>query len=72
MEKKTLTPEEMSAKIDELTNLINTTQQENKTLKDQNTELQNKVNGLRIDGLTKQVEPKVEVSEEPITFDFDL
>ena len=43
-----------------------------KKLQGENDNLNRKINSLRIDGLVKQVEPKVVKEEEPIEFDFDL
>lgn len=46
--------------------------QEIATLKSEKETLEKKVNSLKIDGLVKKVEPKVQVQEEEIQFDFDL
>lgn len=43
-----------------------------KTLQGENEGLKKKINSLKIDGLVRQVEPKVVKDEEPIEFDFDL
>ena len=43
-----------------------------KNLQGENEGLKKKINSLRIDGLVRQVEPKVVKDEEPIVFDFDL
>lgn len=72
-EKKEMTPEEMSKKLDELEgNLTKITKERDDALQ-QRDALQKQVNGLRITGLTRQVETNVQpVKEEPISFDFDL
>lgn len=71
-DKKELTPQEMSAKIDELENKLQEKDTQIATLTTERDELQTKVNGLRITGLTKMVEPKGKEIEEPVEFDFDL
>ena len=75
MEEKTkeMTPEEMSKKLDELEgNLTKITKERDDALQ-QRDALQKQINGLRITGLTRQVETNVQpVKEEPISFDFDL
>ena len=43
-----------------------------KKLTDDNAELSKKLNSLRIDGLVRQVEPKVVKETEEIEFDFEL
>lgn len=72
-DKKEMTPEEMSKKLDELEgNLTKITKERDDALQ-QRDALQKQVNGLRITGLTRQVETNVQpVKEEPISFDFDL
>ena len=72
-EPKQLTPEEMGKKIEEFEQKYNALQEENKTLKKTNEDLQSKVNSLKITGLTNKVEPsaKVEPPEE-VQFDFDI
>lgn len=42
------------------------------TLKTEKENLEKKINSLRIDGLVKKVETKVQEKEEEIQFDFDL
>lgn len=72
-EPKTLTPEEMGKKLEEFEQKFNALQEENKSLKKTNEDLQSKVNSLKITGLTKQVEPSVKVEEpEEVQFDFDI
>ena len=72
-EPKTLTPEEIGKKLEEFEQKFTALQEENKTLKKTNEDLQSKVNSLKITGLTKQVEPSVKVEEpEEIKFDFDF
>ena len=72
-DEKTLSPEETAQKIDELETKLTKLTQERDSAIQQRDELQKQVNGLRITGLTKQVEPmaKVEPPEE-VKFDFDL
>lgn len=73
MEKKTLTPEETSKKLDELEQQLATLTKERDDALKEKDDLQKKLNGLRIDGLVKKVEPKEEVKEdEDIEFDFDI
>lgn len=43
-----------------------------KTLQGENEGLKKKINSLKIDGLVRQVDPKVVKDEEPIVFDFTL
>lgn len=70
---KQLTPEEIGKKLEEFEQKFNALQEENKSLKKTNEDLQSKVNSLKITGLTKQVEPSVKVEEpEEIKFDFDF
>ena len=71
-EKKELTPEELSQKLDELEGKITTLTQERDTANQERDNLQKKLNALRIDGLTKQVETKEVQVEEDVQFDFDL
>lgn len=71
-EKKELTPEELSKKLDELEGQITTLTKERDTANQERDNLQKKLNALRIDGLTKQVETKEVQVEEEIQFDFDL
>ena len=71
-EKKELTPEELSKKLDELEGQITTLTKERDTANQERDNLQKKLNALRIDGLTKQVETKEVQVEEQIQFDFDL
>lgn len=70
---KEMTPEEMSKKLDELEgNLTKITKERDDAIQ-QRDALQKQVNGLRITGLTKQVETNVQpVKEEPVSFDFDI
>lgn len=68
-DKKEKTLEE---KVDEVLKLNEDLSKENQELKKTNEELQRKIAGLRIDGITKQVETKVPQVEEEIQFDFDL
>ena len=72
-DKKVLSPEETAQKIDELEGKLNQLTQERDSAIQQRDELQKQINGLRITGLTRQVEPmsKVEPPEE-VKFDFDL
>lgn len=42
------------------------------SLKSEKETLEKKINSLKIDGLVRKVEPKVEVKEEEVQFDFDL
>ena len=72
MDKKELTPEELSQKLDELEGKITTLTKERDTANQERDNLQKKLNALRIDGLTKQVETKEVQVEEEIQFDFDL
>ena len=72
MDKKELTPEEISAKLDELEGKVTTLTQERDSAIQERDALQKKVNSLRIDGLTKQVETKEVQVEEDIQFDFTL
>ena len=71
-DKKDLTPEELSQKLDELEGKITTLTQERDIANQERDNLQKKLNALRIDGLTKQVETKEVQVEEEIQFDFDL
>lgn len=72
-EPKTLTPEEMTAKINELEQQHSKLIEENATLKKTNEDLQAKVNSYKITGLTKQVDTSVkEEKEEPVSFDFTI
>ena len=71
-DKKELTPEEISAKLDELEGKVTTLTQERDSARQERDALQKKVNSLRIDGLTKQVETKEVQVEEDIQFDFTL
>ena len=71
-DKKELTPAEVDAKLNDLeSKLLQLTQERDQAIKERD-DLQRKVNGLRIDGITKQVETKEPVEEEPIEFDFTL
>ena len=72
MDKKELTPEELSKKLDEWEGQLTTLKQERDTANQERDNLQKKLNALRIDGLTKQVETKEVQVEEEIQFDFDL
>ena len=72
MDKKDLTPEELSKKLDELEGQLTTLKQERDVANQERDNLQKKLNALRIDGLTKQVETKEVQVEEEIQFDFDL
>ena len=75
MEEKTkeMTPEEMSKKLDELEGNLTKITKERDDAISQRDALQKQVNGLRITGLTKQVETNVQpVKEEPVSFDFDI
>ena len=70
---KEMTPEEMSAKITEVEGKLAQLTKERDDALQQRDALQKQVNGLRITGLTKQVETNVpQQKEEPISFDFDL
>ena len=72
-EQKPLTPEEVSKKLEEFEQKFTALQEENKTLKKTNEDLQSKVNSLKITGLTKQVEPSAKVEEpEEVQLDFDF
>ena len=70
---KELSPQEMATKLNELETNINTLTQERDQARQERDTLQKQLNGLKITGLTRQVEtisqPQV---EEPIQFDFDL
>ena len=49
--------------------------EKDETIKQQASEIENlnkKINSIRIDGLVKQVEPKVVKEQEDVVFDFDL
>ena len=41
-------------------------------LKATNEGLEKKINSIKLDALTKQVEPAKEEVEEPVSFDFDM
>ena len=41
-------------------------------LTEKNKGLENKLNSIRLDALTKQVEPAKQVEEEKVVFDFDM
>ena len=41
-------------------------------LKKDKGELEKKINSIKLDALTKQVEPAKKEVEEPVTFDFDM
>ena len=72
-EPKELTPQEMSAKIDELEKSLNEKDTTIKSLTTERDDLQKKLNGLRITGLTRQVEPISKPNEpEEVQFEFDL
>lgn len=71
-EPKTMTLEEMTAKVNDLEKEHNALKEENAQLKKTNEDLQSKVNSLKITGLTKQVETKVVKEDEEVTFDFDI
>lgn len=71
-DKKELSPAEVDAKLTELESKLTKLQQEKDQAIKERDDLQRKVNGLRIDGITKQVETKEPVEEEPIEFNFTL
>ena len=41
-------------------------------LTEKNKGLENKLNSIKLDALTKQVEPAKQVEEEKVVFDFDM
>ena len=41
-------------------------------LTEKNKGLENKLNSIKLDALTKQVEPAKQVEDEQVTFDFDM
>ena len=41
-------------------------------LTEKNKGLENKLNSIKLDALTKQVEPAKQVEEEKVVFDFDI
>ena len=41
-------------------------------LTEKNKGLENKLNSIKLDALTKQVEPAKQVEEEKVVFDFDV
>ena len=72
MEKNEKTTETDAEKIERIEQALAEKDETIKTLQGENEGLKKKINSLRIDGLVKQVEPKVVKDEEPIEFDFDL
>ena len=73
MEKTEKTPVETDAeKIARIEQALKDKDTQIEQLTNEKTALEKKINALKIDGLVKQVEPKVIEKPEDIEFDFDL
>lgn len=70
-ENKTPTLEELTDKLSKIEQALKEKDDKISALETKNNDLQHKLAGLRVDGLVKQVEPKV-VEVEEVKFDFDL